>query len=168
CGTVRPLVEFSVSVRYKDGRQSWCKQCFATYSRKRNRRLSRRKRVKIPVEQKCSTCGVVKPSSMFSPDRTNLHGIGACCKTCRRIRLRAQRYGLSVEALTTLLQSHDGCCQICARAFEAGRRPVIDHSHETGAIRGLLCASCNRALGMMEDNAEWLLAAVAYIRKAHG
>lgn len=40
------------------------------------------------------------------------------------------------------------CCAICR---EAGRRLVVDHDHETGAVRGLLCVPCNSALGRYES-----------------
>lgn len=168
CGVARCLDEFSVASRYKDHRQSWCKVCYAAYARRRNRRLARRKYIPVPATQKCSNCGIVKPSSMFSPDRTNLHGIGAWCKPCRRLRLRAQKHNLSEDELTALLRSHKGHCPICGRAFNKVRRqePVIDHCHETGVIRGLLCSACNQVLGLMQDDPSWLTAAARYLRKA--
>lgn len=57
----------------------------------------------------------------------------------------------------------NGCCAICGKTEEAeGRRLALDHDHETGVVRGLLCLSCNQALGWYEakhlsihDYLEW-------------
>jgi hypothetical protein len=54
-----------------------------------------------------------------------------------------------------------GRCWIC-RQKETGRRLAIDHDHVTGAVRGLLCTSCNVRLGSTR-NAEWLRRAADYL-----
>lgn len=71
-------------------------------------------------------------------------------------------YGLSREAFDALVDSREDC-QICGRKF-TGREPFIDHCHATGVVRGLLCQTCNRMLGMVRDNAAVLDAAAAYLR----
>ena len=65
-----------------------------------------------------------------------------------------------------LLDLTDGRCWICARPEKAeGRRLAIDHDHRTGAVRGLLCTSCNRRLGSTNDP-EWLRRAAEYLEVA--
>ncbi len=71
-------------------------------------------------------------------------------------------YGLTTEQYDVILKEQDGACAICRHPFTD--TPNVDHSHETGRIRGLLCGSCNRGLGGFRDNLEYMVSAIAYIR----
>lgn len=53
---------------------------------------------------------------------------------------------------------------LCLRAFKGTRDTHVDHDHTTGVVRGLLCFSCNKALGMLGDNETAMRRAVAYMR----
>ena len=69
-----------------------------------------------------------------------------------------------------LMQEQGGRCAICGteKAFSGGgdnRRMAIDHCHASGAVRGLLCGNCNRALGLVKDSVETLRNAIAYLEK---
>lgn len=70
-----------------------------------------------------------------------------------------QRYGISLEDYARLNERQQGRCGICSRDMEL----VIDHDHETGKVRGLLCGPCNRAIGWFGDTAEGVARAVAYL-----
>lgn len=81
-------------------------------------------------------------------------------------RLRA-KYGLSIDDLQAMVARQKGCCAICERTFDGTTvRVNIDHCHETGAVRGLLCNSCNHALGLMLDDPARLKAAGRYLDRA--
>jgi hypothetical protein len=69
------------------------------------------------------------------------------------------RYGISREEYDEILCIQNGVCGICGTKPGA-RRLAVDHDHETGEIRGLLCANCNRALGNLKD--DHLIAYSAY------
>jgi hypothetical protein len=71
-------------------------------------------------------------------------------------RVRARRYGLTVEEVEEMLGRG---CALCG-SFD---RIVIDHDHETGAVRGALCGPHNRALGMIGDTLEAAQALVEYL-----
>lgn len=62
-----------------------------------------------------------------------------------------------------------GKCQICRLVFvlgvNGGPVPNTDHCHKTGKIRGLLCGSCNRMIGLAKDSADTLRRAAEYIEK---
>lgn len=78
-------------------------------------------------------------------------------------RYRLQRvYGISLDEYTALLEQQNGMCAICETP-ESDRALAVDHSHETGEVRGLLCKSCNRALGMFRDDPSLLKKALLYL-----
>lgn len=80
----------------------------------------------------------------------------------RSMRWREWRYGLTAEDYTSLLEAQRGVCGICHT--EPNSKPLaVDHDHETGAVRGLLCGTCNSGIGMLKDDAELLRRAVAWV-----
>ena len=63
-----------------------------------------------------------------------------------------------------ILEKQEGKCAICGASDNFGRYLCVDHSHETGKIRGLLCNPCNQALGLLKDNVGILNNAIDYLR----
>lgn len=81
-----------------------------------------------------------------------------------------KNYGLSAQAYEDMGESQGHVCAICRKAETVeirGKRTclAIDHNHATGAVRGLLCASCNRGLGLFADNPDRLRAAIEYLER---
>lgn len=77
------------------------------------------------------------------------------------------RYSLEPEHKATLLDRQNGCCAICGYRFEQKVGDMkVDHDHDTGAVRGLLCDKCNRGIGMLQDNPEFLCNAAEYLSKS--
>ena len=76
-------------------------------------------------------------------------------------------YGLSPDQVKSKLKSQDFCCAICGKPERDKRknRLCIDHNHETGAVRGMLCSRCNAALGFFEDDPALLKEAIRYLRR---
>lgn len=75
------------------------------------------------------------------------------------------KYGLVEDEVHQLLEDQNGECALCERPLEFdGNKLHIDHCHETGRIRGLLCMPCNVALGMLGDNEVGLTRALNYIK----
>jgi hypothetical protein len=75
-------------------------------------------------------------------------------------------YGITLKKYQALVEKQDGKCAIC-HGPPNGRvkKLVVDHNHETGKIRELLCDGCNRAIGFMKDDPEQLRAAALYLEK---
>ena len=69
-------------------------------------------------------------------------------------------YGISYDEYEDLLDKAGRKCQICGGL---GQYLCVDHCHETGKVRGILCSSCNKALGTFGDNLEGLLKVVKYL-----
>lgn len=63
-----------------------------------------------------------------------------------------------------MFEEQDATCPICDKALEA-EDSAIDHNHETGEVRGILCKTCNRALGLLGDNPETLQRGVEYLKE---
>lgn len=85
----------------------------------------------------------------------------------RRYNKRNQwrdRYGIkfSLEEYDQMLQAQKGLCALC-RQLPKSRSLHVDHDHETGRVRGLLCMKCNRALGYLQDSPVLLRTAAKYL-----
>ena len=78
-------------------------------------------------------------------------------------------FGITIEDWDTMYASQDGLCAICKQPEpEKSQRYVnlsVDHCHISGTVRGLLCSSCNRALGLFNDDIERLRSATRYLEK---
>ena len=74
-------------------------------------------------------------------------------------------YGMSLDEYDTMLAAQGGVCALCDADTPGGgsRSMVVDHDHETGRIRGLLCHACNRLVGRVEANPDWFVRAQAYL-----
>jgi hypothetical protein len=73
-----------------------------------------------------------------------------------------QLYDITPEEVEQMEQEQGGLCAICHRKCLTNRRLSIDHDHETGTVRGLLCLKCNVAIGAL-NTSELLEKAKAYL-----
>lgn len=80
-----------------------------------------------------------------------------------RVRTRLQRYGLTLEQYEAMFLAQDGKCAICRSPDPRGDHWHIDHDHDTGRVRGILCGHCNPGLGYFGDDPERLAAAIQYL-----
>ena len=116
-------------------------------------------------EKQCRQC-----SATFSPNAPSEH---YCSDNCKDIgihnRYLQRTYGITIEEYNRLKESQDNKCCICGtdgthRASANKSTPlVVDHDHKTGIVRGLLCHTCNSALGQFNDSQLLLEAAVHYL-----
>lgn len=132
----------------------------------------------------CTRCHEEQPIDEFYRDKNRKSGRYPICKTCKREydnkryaanpeKRKAQMrkwalksgYGISVDEYDVMLASQSGQCRICgATQGWANKRLAVDHDHETGAVRALLCDRCNLILGKAGDSPELLLKAAAYLK----
>lgn len=84
-------------------------------------------------------------------------------KAQKSARRRASKYGLSPAAFEVLLAQQGGLCAICFCPPPDGTPLHVDHDHETGQIRGLLCRPCNVGLGHFMDSVDRLREAIHYL-----
>ena len=84
-----------------------------------------------------------------------------------RKKVCEEKYGISFEEYSEMLSAQNGCCAICGKHESKLKKSLcIDHDHNTGTVRGLLCTNCNRAISFFEDNIEIIKKAVEYFRES--
>lgn len=79
-------------------------------------------------------------------------------------------FGLTLEQYDKMLKDQNGVCAVCKQPEQTSRygtlfKLSVDHSHETQKLRGLLCNTCNRFLGLAGDSIETLQAAILYLKQ---
>lgn len=131
----------------------------------------------------CTQCNKDKPVEDFYSRRDRIKTKHtSACKECRKTFARFKHdpekqrayklkinFDLTVEDYESMLTEQGGTCAICkseeiVRASNGKLRNLaVDHCHVTGKIRGLLCGSCNKALGLFRDSPEVLLHATNYL-----
>lgn len=73
--------------------------------------------------------------------------------------------GITLEQYEEMLKNQNGVCCICNHISEDGRQLCVDHCHNTGKIRGLLCNKCNAGIGFFKDRIDVLSSAINYLQK---
>lgn len=173
CGEAKSLGEFPKDPNGKHG--CLCHSCAAQYAREQRRGYYR-------VEKQCSRCGEVKPIRKFAKNKRRRDGRGSYCRRCRgeimaewrkrnpekhrenkrRERLKS-KYNITLTDYDDLLHFQNNVCAVCGNPCPTGNRLAVDHDHETGKVRGLLCTNCNMALGFAQDNPELLRELADYL-----
>jgi Recombination endonuclease VII len=87
-----------------------------------------------------------------------------------RHKERERKFGISRQKYADLFHSQRGVCAICFQPETATRKGVIkalavDHDHQTGEVRGLLCYECNTGIGKLKDDPEVLRNAADYLER---
>lgn len=106
------------------------------------------------LERRCDWC-----STPFTAARSDSHW---CSWKCRRKAIALRPYGMTADDLRASLAAHGFRCAGCAAPIDMDDRH-IDHDHETGALRGLLCPPCNLTIGVARENIERLLGLAQYL-----
>jgi hypothetical protein len=161
CGATKPADAFG---RYGRGRRAVCGPCHsastvewqrsnpAKYSEKQKRwRAANKDRIRGYK---------TKPWSEYTPEQK------ARKAATSRVRHLQRKFGITLEQWQEMHDRQGGVCAICRIPGRVGRhgKLQVDHCHETGRIRGLLCGPCNVALGIFGDTADALARVLRYVR----
>jgi hypothetical protein len=132
------------------------------YAEMAYRQANRRKVIDGKME--CSLCKSYQPLTLFyvHQRKDGYKTYDSRCDPCRKIGMTAKRLKVTPEVYFAIVSAAGGKCEICGEAFF---RPSVDHCHKSMRIRGVLCLSCNTALGYMKDDSERLRAAAAYLER---
>jgi hypothetical protein len=133
------------------------------------------------MEKHCNSCGNTKPIEGFWKGQT-------CCIPCSKHKQKTSwtsrtpqkrleqhlkyKYGITHAEFSKAWDDQGGACAICVNdlpdlmAYDNRRRGyAVDHNHETGEFRGILCLKCNSLLGMASESVDVLYAAVKYLNE---
>jgi hypothetical protein len=114
-------------------------------------------RTKAGACKACVKVADIKYRSLKNPIEMKLARRRSDLKLC---------YGITLEQYNTMFLKQKGLCLGCCRHQSYfKRRLAVDHCHKTGRIRGLLCVSCNHALGLVREDIPTLLNLVNYIKE---
>jgi hypothetical protein len=82
-----------------------------------------------------------------------------------RLKSKLKGYGLTVAEFNAMVEKQNGVCAVCGKSNLRGARLCVDHKHETGKVRGLLCVHCNAAIGLFCDDINLLASAISYLKE---
>ena len=110
--------------------------------------------------KECRVCNQKLPYSEFNKDKYEKDGHKTSCRECDRWIRARNRYGID-EKTWEHFNSDEAHCEICSTAYDL----CIDHNHNTGEFRGILCRACNRGVGMLKDNSKLVFSAYNYLKE---
>lgn len=181
CGKITPIATESRPHR------GWIKGQHTKYYPHHSKRL----RPDLGEDMKrCRKCLEVKSVDDFWVNRNTWDKLQAYCKPCAKranygwrerdgshVRVVMARFGSQLKKYKitqadydAMLLEQDGLCAICQRPETETRkgtlkRLAIDHCHVTGRVRGLLCSSCNHAIGKLKDDPALVRRALEYLER---
>ena len=157
CGVLKPLNDFYRATGMRDGHRNDCKLC--------NLAAKKARTALDPV----ANLERVKRWQRENPDRLNAY---RRAYRQRPERKRAEReshlqrqYGMSLADYERMFERQAGLCRICGVRPRKGTNLHVDHDHETGAVRGLLCFKCNNAIGLFDESHDLFQAAADYLKR---
>ncbi|WP_459754339.1 endonuclease VII domain-containing protein [Streptomyces sennicomposti] len=141
-------------------------ECSAAHYRRRREASGQQVREKagVPAGRGLRrTCGETEPHSERHRNAAASDGPSTRCRARGPLRGRQdplrRRHVLNEAERDELVVSHGGVCRVCLSALPEH----VDHRHETGRVRGVLCFSCNAALGQFKDRPDAIRRAAAYV-----
>lgn len=157
CGQIKPLSSFYASRGMRDGHRNDCIECNKAAKRERHARNPEpyRERARQWAADNPERRAAYQAEYRDRPER----------KRAMRDGYYRRTYGKSADEVDEMLDAQNGGCAICGAKPERLASMHIDHDHEHGHLRGLLCVSCNQGLGQFRDDPALLLRAIVYLRQ---
>jgi hypothetical protein len=120
---------------------------------------------------RCIICEEVKDEEEFHNKTNSYLGRDKRCKSCKKVLRHAihlkHEYGMTVEEYDELLEKQGRTCanKACNYGMDDDHKLFVDHCHETGVVRGLLCLWCNSAEGYLKGNPKVAQGLIDYMKK---
>jgi len=131
----------------------------------------------------CPSCKENVESCNFAKNKATYDGFSSYCKLCSSLKRREWReankeyakvyaknnslkrlYNITIEDYNLMFEKQKGCCKICnIHQSKTLKNLFVDHNHETGEVRALLCHNCNTAIGLIKEDTNVLASAIKYL-----
>lgn len=146
CQETKPVSQFYKNRSKDDGLTSQCKSCVNKAYRKYMDNPKRKEHKRARDMERY----YARPRIARTPERQHADSL-------------KRWHGMTVAEYNAMVRAQFGKCAICGSPPKEGYKLFVDHCHETGKIRGLLCNSCNMAIGKLGDTLESLTRVVKYL-----
>lgn len=156
CCELKPLEEFYAAKGMRDGRRNDCIPCNLAASKRRNAANPMPNRERARRWQRENPERREKYQQLYRAS-------GRKAISDRRSYLK-RSFGMTLEQYDAMLSAQGGGCAICGRPPSARISLHVDHDHDTGRIRALLCFPCNNALGLLQESEGVVLKMLGYLQ----
>ena len=159
CEEEKPLNEFGFHNRKKGQHRNMCKSCWFEWAKEYNASPRGRGFRKDWNEKNAEKIVAYKELYRNDPKKKE------AAKVYHRKRWLMQQFGITIKDYDKMVKDQDGKCAICGTTESRINCDnfAVDHDHETGKIRGLLCHNCNVGLGNFKDSHDLLNKAINYL-----
>jgi hypothetical protein len=155
CGERKPVTEFYKCADMKDGRRNDCKACNLAAKAAR---------------YKADPGPTIERVKRWQADNRERH-LANLRRRRERPEVKAKEreghlrrtFNITQAEYESKLAEHGGGCAVCSKAPRPEKSLHVDHDHDTGAVRGLLCFSCNAALGHLRDDEQRIRDLLTYL-----
>ena len=150
---------------YPDGIHASCRVCTKEATQRYRKRQGPTSAAQLRADRAergvkwCPRCAQELPLEKFGTNPGRRDGRAGYCSACDRAYQRQYTFGLTPEAYEGLLEGQGGGCALCGGTT----RLAVDHCHDTGVVRGILCISCNVSLGQLGESIESITRVLAYL-----
>lgn len=181
CHETKPLGDYHANKTGKNSVYSYCKACYklrrstpegkarlAAYEASPKRLARQRERSRTPEARAKQVA--YEENRVITPEERDRWRASA--RRMSIVHSRRRKYGVTQQDYDDRVFAQNGVCAICGKpetrvVGEKNCPLAVDHDHETGIVRGLLCHSCNSGLGHFKDSLENLSNAIDYLMGTH-
>ena len=158
CGELKPIGDFYATAGMRDGHRNECKACNLAAKKRRYAADPAKAiaRVKKWQHENAERLNAYRREHNATPER----------KRALRNGYYRRTFGITTDDVDALIEKQGGVCAICGRAPTRLASWHVDHCHETGIVRGILCIDCNQGIGKFHEDPQRLRDAAAYLEGA--
>jgi hypothetical protein len=157
CGVEKPLSEYTFHNRNKGQHRNFCHDCEKTWIseyHKSSHGKEKRKEWIGKNKEKIEEYKRIYKQDVIKQERSRVY---------HRARWLKESFNMTVDDYMVMYEEQDGKCKICGSTQNGKKNFCVDHNHETGKVRGLLCHNCNVSVGLMKDDPDLLRQAADYL-----